>query len=74
MTKDLTAAGWTMVSTGGDVAITAVGSRKDEAEYNTFYNGLGGGGFGWRGWGGWGGGWGGKRSHYDGASACRWEP
>ncbi len=55
MTKDLTQAGWTMVPSGGDVAITAIGSTKDEAEYNTFYTGLGGGGFGWRGWGGWGG-------------------
>ena len=25
---------------------------------NTFYDGLGGGGWGWRGWGGWGGRWG----------------
>ena len=58
VTKDLTQAGWRMVPSGGDVAITAIGSTKNEAEYNTFYDGLGGGGWGWRGWGGWGGGWG----------------
>jgi hypothetical protein len=58
VTKDLTKAGYQMVPSGGDIAITAVASKKDEAEYNTFYDGLGGGGWGWRGWGGWGGGWG----------------
>ena len=58
MTKDLTQAGWQMVPSGGDVSITAIGGVHDKAEYNTFYDGLGGGGYGWRGWGGWGGGWG----------------
>jgi hypothetical protein len=55
MTKDLSQAGWTMVPSGGDVSITAIGGTHDQQEYNTFYDGLGGGGFGW---GGWGGGWG----------------
>ncbi|ADW69820.1 DUF4136 domain-containing protein [Granulicella tundricola] len=60
VTKDLAQAGWTMVPSGGDVMITAVENSKDEKQYNTFYDGLGGGGFGWGGWGGWGGGrWGG---------------
>lgn len=54
ITKDLTARGWTMVQSGGDVVISAIGNTKDEKEYNTFYDGLGGGGFGWGGRGGWG--------------------
>ena len=48
------------VATGGDVTIEAIGSTKDEQEYNTFYSGLGGRGYGWGGWGGWGGRWGGS--------------
>ena len=56
--KELSAKNMQEVPTGGDVAITAIGSTKDEQEYNTFYSGLGGGGYGW---GGWGGGWGGSR-------------
>lgn len=54
---DLTARGLEMVQQGGDLAITAIGSRKDQQEYNTFYQGLGGGGYGWggRGFGGFGG-------------------
>ena len=59
VTADLTKAGYQMVASGGDVAITAIGGVKTKQEYNTFYDGLGGGGYGWRGWGGWGGGWGG---------------
>jgi hypothetical protein len=59
VTRDLSQAGWHMVPTGGDIAITAIANTHTEQEYNTFYNGLGGGGYGWRGWGGWGGGWGG---------------
>ena len=58
ITKDLTRAGWERVNQGGEIAITAIGSRHDEKEYNTFYNGLDGDGFGWGGWGWWGGGWG----------------
>lgn len=54
ITKDLTAQGWTMVPSGGDVTVSAIGNTKDQQEYNTFYDGLGGGGFGWGGRGGWG--------------------
>ena len=51
VTRDLTKRGWQMVSSGGDVTVTAVGAVKNQQEYNTFYDGLGG--FGWRrGWGG----------------------
>ena len=59
VTKDLTAKGLQMTPNGGDVNVTAIGNTKSQQEYNTFYDGLGGGGFGWRGWRGWGGGWGG---------------
>lgn len=54
ITKDLTARGWTMVPNGGDITVSAIGNTKNEQEYNTFYDGLGGGGFGWGGRGGWG--------------------
>lgn len=54
ITKDLTARGWTMVPSGGDITVSAIGNTKNEQEYNTFYDGLGGGGFGWGGRGGWG--------------------
>ena len=60
VTRDLTSHGMQMVQSGGDLSIAAIGNTKNEQEYNTFYNGLGGAGFGWRGWGGWGGGWGGN--------------
>ena len=51
--RDLAAKGLQMVPQGGDVAVTAVGSRTSQQEYTSFYDGLGGGGFGWRrGWGG----------------------
>lgn len=49
LVHDLTTRGLQMVPQGGDLAITAIGSRKDQQEYNSFYQGLGGGGFGWRG-------------------------
>lgn len=57
---DLAARGLQMVPQGGDLAVTAMGSRKNQQEYNSFYEGLGGGGFGWRGrgFGGFGGGFG----------------
>lgn len=45
----LQAKGWQRVDNGGDIAITAVGSARDQREYQTFYDGLGG----WR-WGGFG--------------------
>ncbi len=59
VSADLSKAGWQMVPSGGDVSITAFAGMHNESEYNTFYDGLGGGGWGWRGWGGWGGRWGG---------------
>lgn len=62
ITRDLGKAGYTQVQSGGDLNITAFEGEKNVTEYNTFYDGLGGGGFGWGGrggWGGWGGGWGG---------------
>ena len=62
ISRDLQAKGWQMVPSGGDIAITAVGSIKDQQEYTTFYNDLGPGfgrrGWGGGGWGGWGGGFG----------------
>lgn len=56
--RDLTARGLQMVPQGGDLAVTAIGSRQSKQEYNSFYEGLGGGGFGWggRGFGRFGGG------------------
>ena len=47
--RTLQAKGWRRVENGGDVALTAVGSARNEQEYQTFYNGMGGwywGGFG----------------------------
>jgi hypothetical protein len=46
---ELQSKGWQRVDSGGDVAITAVGSTHNQQEYQTFYNGMGG----WR-WGGFG--------------------
>ena len=65
VTKDLSQAGWQMVPSGGDVAITAIGGVHNKQEYNTFYTGLGGLGWGWRGWGGWGGPWGDTQTTVD---------
>ncbi|MGB7730608.1 MAG: DUF4136 domain-containing protein [Candidatus Acidiferrum sp.] len=48
--KDLSAKGWQKVASGGDVVVMAVGAAKSQQEYQTFYDGLGGG---W-GWGGFG--------------------
>jgi hypothetical protein len=47
--RDLQSKGWQRVDNGGDVALTAVGSARNEKEYQTFYDGMGG----WR-WGGFG--------------------
>ena len=60
LTRELTARGLQMTAESGDLAITAIGSRGNQKEYNTFYEGLGGGGYGWRGrgFGGFGGGFG----------------
>jgi hypothetical protein len=49
--RDLQASGWHQVPAEGDVTVTAVAVKKEHAQYNTFYNGLGPG-WGWRGWGG----------------------
>ncbi len=48
--KELQSKGWRRVDSGGDVALTAIGSTQNQKEYQTFYNGLGGGWF----WGGFG--------------------
>ena len=56
--RALQAKGWQQVPTGGDATVTAVAIRRNRAEYNTFYTGLGPG---WR-WHGWGGGWRQRRS------------
>ena len=55
LVHDLTARGLQMVPQGGDLAVTAIGSRKNQQEYSTFYQGLGGYGWGGRGFGGFGG-------------------
>jgi Domain of unknown function (DUF4136) len=47
---ELMAKGWMRVASGGDAAVSAIGSTKNEQQLNTFYNGIGGG---WR-WGGFG--------------------
>jgi hypothetical protein len=56
----LTEKGWQEVPSGGEITVMAVGSVHDQRQYQTFYDGLGPGGWGWGGpgWGGWGG-WGG---------------
>src|SRR5437763_15573503 len=41
--KELQAKGWQKVASGADVAVTAVGSSQNQQEYQTFYDGLGGG-------------------------------
>jgi hypothetical protein len=51
--RDLQAKGWQMVPKGGQVTLVAVGATHNKQEYNSFYDGMGGGGWGWRrGWGG----------------------
>jgi Domain of unknown function (DUF4136) len=51
--NELMAKGWMRVPTGGDAAVSAIGSTHTEQQLDTFYNGLGGG-WGWRGFGGFG--------------------
>lgn len=46
---EMQAKGFQKVDSGGDMALTAVGSTRDQQEYNTFYNGLGP--WWWRGFG-----------------------
>ena len=50
---DLTAKGWKLVESGGDIAIVAMETTQNQHTLNTFYDGLGGG-WGWRGFGGFG--------------------
>jgi hypothetical protein len=47
--QTLQAKGWQRVDRGGDIAITAVGSARNQQEYQTFYDGMGG--WRWRGFG-----------------------
>jgi Domain of unknown function (DUF4136) len=49
--NELMSKGWMRVPTGGDAAVSAIGSTHNEQQLETFYNGLGGG-WGWRGFGG----------------------
>jgi hypothetical protein len=42
--------GWQRIPSGGDAAIAAYGSVQNEKNFETYYNGFGGGWF-WRGWG-----------------------
>jgi hypothetical protein len=49
--SELTAKGWTQVSSGGNVSIVAMEITQDKQTLNTFYDGIGGG-WGWRGFGG----------------------
>jgi Domain of unknown function (DUF4136) len=51
--NELMSKGWMRVPTGGDAAVSAIGSTHTEQQLDTFYNGLGGG-WGWRGFGGFG--------------------
>jgi hypothetical protein len=50
----LSAKGWTLVPSGGDVEVFAIETTQDKQTLDTFYNGFGGG----RRWGGFGGGFG----------------
>jgi hypothetical protein len=50
---DLTAKGWKLVESGGDIAIVAMETTQNQRTLNTFYDGFGGG-WGWRGFGGFG--------------------
>lgn len=47
----LHARGWQEVPAGGDVTLTAIAVKRNRAEYDTFYAGLGPG-WRWHGWGG----------------------
>jgi hypothetical protein len=51
--SQLSAKGWTLVPSGGDVVVNAFGKTKPEHTINTFYDGFGGG-WRWRGFGGFG--------------------
>jgi len=49
--QQLSAKGLTMQPEGGDLGVAAMGRTKEEQNYTTFYDGIGGGWF-WRGFGG----------------------
>jgi hypothetical protein len=51
--SQLSAKGWTLVPSGGDVMVNAFGKTHPEKTLNTFYDGFGGG-WRWRGFGGFG--------------------
>jgi len=46
--EELSAKGWSMAASGGDVSIAAFGSTQNQQRLNTFYDNMGGGWF-WRG-------------------------
>jgi Domain of unknown function (DUF4136) len=48
---DLQAKGWQSIPEGGNATVTAIGVKRNQTEYQTFYDGFGPG-WGWRGWGG----------------------
>jgi hypothetical protein len=48
--QQLMAKGLTMVPSGGDVSVSALGRVNEQQSYTTFYDGMGGG-WGWRGFG-----------------------
>jgi len=49
--NELSAKGWSMIPSGGDASVSALGFTKNQQTLETFYNGFGGG-WGWRGFGG----------------------
>jgi len=49
----LSAKGWTLVESGGEVAVMAMEMNEAHQTLQTYYDNFGGG-WGWRGWGGWG--------------------
>jgi len=49
--RQLSSKGLTKTASGGDLAVAALGRTRQEQNYTTFYDGLGGGWF-WRGFGG----------------------
>jgi len=50
--SQFSAKGWSKVESGGDASVAAYGATKQQHQTQTFYDGLGGGGWGYRGFGG----------------------
>jgi len=50
--SELKGKGWSKVQSGGDASVAAYGATKEQHQAQTFYDGLGGGGWGYRGFGG----------------------